>query len=131
MSFHSLVTLVIGVFAALASRSVPLVHLAHMRVTSLLPLIHLFFGPVEAAKTWKEEGTRLFSVEEETDRLAIGPIDTRDGGSIFGIARGKGRGGLSSAGKRGWDQEQDSSGLQDKPLSEIVVRVALTSLYHI
>lgn len=87
-----------------------------MRVTSLLPLIHLLFGPIEAERTWKEDGTRLFSVEGESDRLAVGPIDTQDGGAIFGIARVQGALSLSPIDK---PEHEECSPCQDKPSSEM------------
>lgn len=62
------------------------------------------FGPVEATRTWKEDGTQLFSVETESDRLGVGPIDTVDGGATFGIARLRG---ASSEGENGKEQEKD------------------------
>ncbi|KAG8874725.1 hypothetical protein FRB97_005683 [Tulasnella sp. 331] len=75
-----------GIEQAIArSYKVPFTHLAHMRLTSLLPMIHLLFGPIDPTRTWKEGGTRLFNVESEKHRLNIGMIETSEGERSFGV----------------------------------------------
>ncbi|KAG8887515.1 hypothetical protein FRB98_009478 [Tulasnella sp. 332] len=79
-----ILTLAVCVQATVRSYKVPFTHLARMRLTSLLPMIHLLFGPIDAARTWKEGGTGLFNVESEAHRLNIGPIETL-GERSFGV----------------------------------------------
>lgn len=86
-SFISLLTLTIAISASMGSYSTPFVHLAHTRLTSPLPYIHALFGPVDSAKTWKEDGLELFSSETDVDRLDVGPVSAPDGELAFGVAR--------------------------------------------
>ncbi|KAG8844795.1 hypothetical protein FRB96_002823 [Tulasnella sp. 330] len=81
----SILTLAVCVQAIARSYKVPFTHLAHMRLTSLLPMIHLLFGPIDPTRTWKEGGTRLFNVESEKHRLNIGMIETSEGERSFGV----------------------------------------------
>jgi len=81
------VVVIICVLSYRASQRVAYVKLAHIRVTSPLPLVHLLFGPIDPARTWKDEGSSLFSVETEDDRLNVGPMLTAHDEMAFGIAR--------------------------------------------
>lgn len=77
----------IAVKALHSSRATPFVPLAHMQLTSSLPIIHRLFNPMEAFRTWRSSEFGLFSTESEEDRLNIGPVTLGADGPAFGIAR--------------------------------------------
>jgi len=82
-----LLTFAVTVLAIAAARGTSFVHLAHMRITSPLPLVHSLFGPVDPARTWQEDGVYLFSAESDNDRLNIGPVTLPNGEAVFVITR--------------------------------------------
>lgn len=70
-----------------SSRSTPFVPLAHVYLTSPLPLVHLMFDVADAPRTWKASEVGLFNVESEQDRLNVGSVKLGCEGLIFGVAR--------------------------------------------
>lgn len=80
-----------------STQAIPFVPLAHMHLTSPLPIVHLVFNKIEAPRTWKASSIGLFSAESEQDALNIGAMTlptTTTGesgrssvGQAFGICR--------------------------------------------
>jgi hypothetical protein len=44
---------------------------------------------MEARKTWDDSPDKMFSVEDEEDRLNVGPVELDNGDMAFGITRRK------------------------------------------
>jgi hypothetical protein len=84
-----LTALIIAVLAQAGEVSVPYVNLARERLTDPLTVVHSAFGHMEARKTWSDSPDRMFSVEDEGDRLNVGPIELGNGDIAFGITRRK------------------------------------------
>jgi hypothetical protein len=66
---------------------VPYVTLAHQRLTDPLTVVHSAFGRMEPRKTWDDSAHKMFLVEEEEDRLNVGPIELDSGDVVFGITQ--------------------------------------------
>ena len=67
----------------------PYVTLARQRLTDPLTVVHSAFGRMEARKTWNDSPDKMFSVEDEEDRLNVGPVELDNGDMAFGITRRK------------------------------------------
>jgi len=84
---YCLTILIITVLAQSGPASVPYVTLAHQRLTDPLTVVHSAFGRMEPRKTWDDSAHKMFPVEEEEDRLNIGPIELDSGDVVFGITQ--------------------------------------------
>jgi hypothetical protein len=89
LSFLSLTALIIAILAQARQVSVPYVNLARERLTDPLTVVHTAFGRMEVRKTWSDSPDRMFSVEDEGDRLSVGPIELDNGDIAFGITHRK------------------------------------------
>jgi len=85
---YCMTTMVITVLAVTAQSSTNYVALARNRLADPMTVIHSAFCFKEAhpSRTWEEETMEMFSTENRTDRLSVGPMNLEHG-VAFGVSR--------------------------------------------